>query len=105
MVGELLVASVGDGDGIMGNLKSGIAPGLFLGGCPPTKPGVLGAVDAPDPRPKLCFDGGKEWLKTGEFSDAKGRLGKAAECGPPLINAPLGDICKLADLPWPRLGR
>lgn len=64
---------------------------------------MFGTVEAPDVRPNPCLVGGKE-LNRGEGSDPKGRLlGKAAECGP-LINPPLGDICKLADLPWPRLG-
>lgn len=42
----------------MGNLKSGIAE--FLLECPAI-PGVLGAVEVPDARPKLlCLVGGKE---------------------------------------------
>lgn len=65
---------------------------------------MFGTVEAPDARPNPCLVGGKELYK-GEDSEPNGRLlGKAADCGP-FMSPPLGDICKLADLPWPREGR
>lgn len=112
------------GDGVIGNLKSASAAEGVRGEVIEPMLGVLGAVETPEGRWKgEPLSGGNEALYKGEVGDPKGRCGCEATTASQYIGdveprgcsylpdlgpertGPRDTICRLAERPWPRLGR